>query len=159
MTTKEFRIRISESKLPDWFNAVSVNITYPQIDLDIELQGLSAIHDFFTKQVTGWQKYETLPGEIQQSLDHFIKQIQQIERFLENCINLEDENSISNQWNNTRNQICSQNNYFTFDSQKSKFLIGLHSNHPEYFLGAYLYIIGQLKSSNKNDFIGSLLSL
>ena len=158
MTTKDFRIRISESKLPDWFNAVSVNIIYPQIDLDIELKGLSAIHDFFTKQVTGWQKYETLPEGFQQSLDHFIKQIQQIERFLENCINLEDENSILNQWNNTRNQICSQNNYFTFDSQKSKFLIGLHSNHPEYFLGAHLYTIGQFKFSNKNDFIGSLLS-
>ena len=62
------------------------------------------------------------------------------------------------QWNNTRNQICSQNNYFTFNSQKSKFLIGLHSNHPEYYPGACSYIIGQFRSSNKNDFIGSLLA-
>lgn len=158
MTTKEFRKRISESKLPNCFNAVSVTINYPQIDFKIELVGLSSIHDFFSKQIEGWQGISQLPGEFQQSLDHFRQLIQLIEQFLENCINLEDENSISNQWNNTRNQICSQNNYFTFNSQKSKFLIGLHSNHPEYYPGACSYIIGQFRSSNKNDFIGSLLA-
>jgi hypothetical protein len=39
MTTKEFRKRISESKLPQWFNTVSVTINYPQVDLEIELLG------------------------------------------------------------------------------------------------------------------------
>lgn len=158
MTTIEFRKRISESKLPNWFNAVSVTINYPHIDFEIELVGLSSIHDFFSKQVEGWQEISPVPGEFQQSLNHFRQLIQLIEQFLENCINLEDENSISNQWNNTRNQICSHNNYFTFNSQKSKFLIGLHSNHPEYYPGACSYIIGQFRSSNKNDFIGSLLA-
>jgi hypothetical protein len=158
MTTKEFRKRISESKLPNWFNAVSVTINYPHIDFEIELVGLSSIHDFFSKQVEGWQEPSSLTGEFQQSLNHFRQLIQLIEQFLENCVNLEDENSISNQWNNTRSQICSQNNYFTFDSEKSKFLIGLHLNHPEYYLGAYSYIIGQFRSSDKNDFIGSLLA-
>jgi hypothetical protein len=158
MTTKEFRKRISESKLPNWFNAVSVTINYPQIDFEIELVGLSSIHDFFSKQVEGWQEISSLSGEFQQSLNHFRQLIQLIEQFLENCINLEDENSISSQWNNTRSQICVQNNYLTYDSQKSKFLIGLHSNHPEYYPGAYSYIIGQFRSSNKNDFIGSLLA-
>jgi hypothetical protein len=51
MTTKDFRKRISESKLPDWFNAVSVTINYPQIDFEIELVGLSSIHGFFSKQI------------------------------------------------------------------------------------------------------------
>lgn len=158
MTTKEFRKRISESKLPKWFNAVSVTINYPQIDLEIELLGLSSIHDFFSKQVTGWLAIGSLPVEFQQSLNHFTQQIQHIERFLENCIDIEDENSILNQWNNTRNQICSQNNYFTFDVPKSKFLLGIHTNNSEYFPGAYSYIIGQFRSSNKNEFIGSLLA-
>ncbi|MHA8076859.1 DUF6161 domain-containing protein [Aquirufa sp. TARAVU-A1A] len=158
MNTKEFRKRISESKLPDWFNTVSVTINYPMIDFEIELVGLSSIHDFFSKQVEGWQATSSLPGEFQQSLIHFRQLIQLIEQFLEKCINLEDENSISTQWNNTRTQICSQNNYFTIDAQKSKFLIGLHSNNPEYYFGAYSYIIGEFKSSNKNDFIGSLLA-
>jgi hypothetical protein len=58
MTTKEFRKRISESKLPSWFNDASVNINFNQIDFEIELKGLSSIHDFFTKQVEGWQKFE-----------------------------------------------------------------------------------------------------
>ena len=158
MTTKEFRIRISESKLPNWFNAVSVNITYPQIDLDIELQGLSAIHNFFTKQVTGWLKYETLPGEIQYSLTHFTQQIQQIEQFLENCFNIEDENTILARWNNIKNQICKQDNFFTYDSPKAEFLIGIYTKNPEYFLGAYSYIISQFRSKDKQEFIGSLLA-
>lgn len=158
MTTKEFRIRITESKLPSWFNEVSVNINYNHIDLEIDLKGLSSIHDFFLKQVEGWQKQESLPSEFQQVLNHFSQQAQNIERFLENCISIEDENSISNQWNNIRNQICSNSNYFTFDAPKSVFLITIHSNHPEYFQGAYLYFIGQFRSNNKQDFIGSLLA-
>lgn len=158
MTTKEFRIRITESKLPSWFNEVSVNINYNHIDLEIELKGLSSIHDFFLKQVEGWQKQETLPSELQQVLNHFSQQVQNIELFLENCISIEDENSILNQWNNIRNQICSNSNYLTFDAPKSVFLIAIHSKHPEYFQGAYLYFIGQFRSNNKQDFIGSLLA-
>jgi len=158
MTTKDFRKRISESKLPDWFNTVSVTINYPQVDLEIELLGLSSIHNFFSKQVTGWQAISSLPGEFQQSLNHFTQQIQNIERFLEISIDLEDENSIINQWNNTRNKICSQNNFFTFDAPKSKFLLRIYTNNTECFPGAYSYIIGQFRSSNKNDFIGSLLA-
>jgi hypothetical protein len=158
MNTREFRKRIAESKLPEWFNSVSIKINYPQVDLKIELLGLSSIHDFFSKQVIGWQEISSLPVEFQQSLNHFIQQIQNIERFLENCTDLEDENLISNQWNNTRNQICSQNNYFTFDVPKSKFLLRIHTTNSEYFPGAYSYIIGQFRSSNKNDFIGSLLA-
>ncbi len=158
MNTKEFRKRIAESKLPEWFNNVSVSINYHQIDFEIELLGLSSIHDFFSKQVTGWQAISPLPGEFQQSLNHFTQQIHQIESFLENSIEIQDENSISNQWHNTRNQICSQNNYFTFDAPKSKFLLGIHTNNSEYFLGAYSYIIGQFRSSNKYEFIGSLLA-
>ncbi len=38
------------------------------------------------------------------------------------------------------------------------FLKSIHSKHPEFFQGAYLYIIGQFKSNNKEDFIGSLLA-
>jgi hypothetical protein len=158
MTTKEFRNRISESKLPEWFNSVSVTINYPQIDLVIELVGLSSIHNFFSKQVTGWQAISSLPGEFQQSLNHFTQQIQNIERFLEISIDLEDENSIINQWNNTRNKICSQNNFFTFDAPKSKFLLSIYTKNTECFPGAYSYIIGQFRSSSKNDFIGSLIA-
>jgi hypothetical protein len=158
MTTKEFRKRISESKLPSWFNDASVNINFNQIDFEIELKGLSSIHDFFTKQVEGWQKYESLPSEFQQSQNYFTQQIQRIEQFLENCFNIEDENTIVNQWNNIRNQICSNSSYFTFDAPKSVFLITIHSKHPEYFQGAYLYFIGQFRSNNKQDFIGSLLA-
>lgn len=158
MTTKEFRIRITESKLPAWFNEVSITINYSHIDLEIELKGLSSIHDFFTKQVEGWQKYETLPIEFQESQSHFLQQINRIEQFLENCKNYEDENSVIIQWNNIRNQICSNTNYFTFDAPKSVFLITIHSKHPEYFQGAYLFLIGQIRFSNKQDFIGSLLA-
>jgi hypothetical protein len=158
MTTKEFRNRISESKLPEWFNSVSVTIIYPQIDLEIELVGISSIHNFFSRQVSGWQAISSLPGEFQQSLNHFTQQIQNIERFLEISIDLEDENSIINQWNNTRNKICSQNNFFTFDAPKSKFLLSIYTNNTECFPGAYSYIIGQFRSSSKNDFIGSLIA-
>lgn len=50
MTTREFRKRISESKLPNWLNEVSITINYNHIDIEMELKGLSSIHDFFTKK-------------------------------------------------------------------------------------------------------------
>jgi hypothetical protein len=158
MTTKEFRKRISESKLPSWFNTVSVTIVYSHIDLELELKGLSSIHDFFAKQVDGWQKYESLPSEFQQSIDHFTQQVQNIERFLESCLTYEEENSISNHWSSIYNQVCKSNNYFTYDSPKSKFLLNIHAKQPDCFLGAYFYIIGQFRSNSKQEFIGSLLA-
>lgn len=159
MTTKELRKWISKSKLPSLFNTVSLNIKYPHIKFEIVLTGLSSIHDFFIKQVEGWQKHETLPSEFKQSLNHFTQQIKNIEQFLENFINIEDENSILKQWNNIHKQLSSNNNnFFTFNSPETEFLISIHTQYPEYFQGAYSYIIGQFKINSKQDFIGSLLA-
>jgi hypothetical protein len=158
MTTKEIRIKISESELPNVFNDLIVNINYPHIDLVLELKGLSSIHDFFTNQVEGWKKHNNLPSEFQQSQTHFSQQINLIEQFLENCKNHEEEVSIKNQWNNILNQLCRNNNYFTFNSPISEFLLEIHINHPEYFSGAYSFITNQNRPVNKQELFGFLLA-
>lgn len=158
MTTKEIRNKIIESKLPTVFNDLIVNINYPHIELALELKGLSTIHDFFTKQIEGWQKHGNLPNEFQQSLTHFSQQNNLIEQFLENCKNHEEEGLIKNQWNNILNQLCSNNNYFTFNSPISEFLLEIHINNPEYFSGAYSFITNQNRPVNKQELFGFLLA-
>lgn len=158
MTTKEFRERIAKSKLPQCFNELSVKIDYSYIDFEIELKGLSSIHNFLLKQVEGWQKHDTLPTEFQESLNHFSLQIQNIEKFLENCLEYEDENSILNQWNNYSNLISRNNYYFTFDAPKSVFLLNIHTKQPGYFQGAYSFIVNQNRPVNKQELIGFLLA-
>lgn len=157
MNTKEFRKKISECKLPNWFNSVSVKINYPQIDFESDIVGLSSLHDFFSKQLDKWRTIESVPNVFQQSVSHFEQQINNIERFLDQCINIEDENFISQQWIPIRNQVCTQNNYFVFDNVKTKFLLKVYDEKNMYFSGAYAYITRNWRLNNYDEFIGALL--
>lgn len=157
MNTKEFRKKISECNLPNWFNSVSVKINYPQIDFESEIVGLSSLHDFFSKQLDKWRTIESVPNVFQQSVSHFEQQINNIERFLDQCINIEDENFISQQWIPIRNQVCTQNNYFVFDNVKTKFLLKVYDEKNMYFSGAYAYITRNWRLNNYDEFIGALL--
>lgn len=157
MNTKEFRKKISECNLPNWFNSVSVKINYPQIDFESDIVGLSSLHDFFSKQLDKWRTIESVPNVFQQSVSHFEQQINNIERFLDQCINIEDENFISQQWIPIRNQVCTQNNYFVFDNVKTKFLLKVYDEKNMYFSGAYAYITRNWRLNNYDEFIGALL--
>lgn len=82
MTTTELRKKIKETELPDWFNSVEVNISYPHINFEIQLKGLSSIHKFLTQQINGWEREENLPNEFEQSKRHFVNRRNGIDNFL-----------------------------------------------------------------------------
>lgn len=158
MTVNEFRVLLSESNSVSWFNSVEVTIVYSQIDFELNLKGMSSIHNFFLKQSEGWMKLESIPGEFQASIIHFNNQINNIEQFLRNEISNVDETSLLNKWTILQNQICSDSNYFTFNSPKTKFLLSVFIKQPQSFQGAFTYITNQFRLSNKQDFIGYLFA-
>lgn len=158
MTTKELRLKITEAKLTEWFQKVEVTIKYPHIDYFIELKGLSAVHSWLSKQIKGWESYESLPEDLAQSKRHFVNLRNRTENFLTSNINRTNESDLTNYWRQELNLFRNNSNFFTSDSPQVEFLIDVYKKKPNSFKGAFGYITGSYRSSNRNDFIGSLLA-
>lgn len=158
MTTTELRKKIKETELPDWFNSVEVNISYPHINFEIQLKGLSSIHKFLTQQINGWEKEENLPNEFEQSKRHFVNRRNGIDNFLNSHHNQTNEANLNSYWRNEANQLRSDSHFFIYDSPQTEFLLKIYKEKPNSFQGAYHFIIGSHRTSNKQEFIGALLA-
>lgn len=153
MIKKEIRERIAQSNLSNWFNSVELNISFPFVDLLIELKGYTSIWDFYSKQSSGWKNLVHLPKEFQISANHFESSLIELERFIDKYEKSESESALLNSWNVLQKQIVRNLNYFTFDSPITSFLLGINEKSPEAFQGAYSYFTGQGRTS-KQEFIG-----
>jgi len=158
MTTSEFRKKIASSSFPEWYNSVELTISYPHIDFSVNLKGFSSIHKFLSQQIKGWEKFNNLPNEFNQSKNHFAQLRNQLEHFLFSHSTQNSEQNLNSYWNSLRNQFTQNTKYFVYDNPISIFLIELHSKHPNSFLSGYYYFTGQYRLNNKNDLIGSILS-
>ena len=123
MTTKEFIAKISESKLPQKFNEVTLTINYTHLELRLDFVGLSSIHEFFSKQVQGWDELASSPNELQNSKNFFTQSLNQAEQFLNSNTSTEVENHLANQWRQTASRCSGNDNYFTFNSPRTTFLL------------------------------------
>ncbi|WP_299106732.1 DUF6161 domain-containing protein [uncultured Tenacibaculum sp.] len=158
MTTTEIRKKIAESPEKDWFNSVEITIRYPHIEFEESFKGLSSIHRFLSKQENGWKEYSSIPNVLNSSKQHFTNLKIRIENFV-NLYYSHNEVQLNNIWRTEQSQLQSNNNYFTFDSVYTKFLIDLSERLPNSANGAFNYLIR--KNNNLNDintFIGSLLA-
>ncbi|MGC6526180.1 MAG: DUF6161 domain-containing protein [Flavobacteriaceae bacterium] len=158
MTTTELRKKIKETELPEWFNSVEVNISYPHINFNIQLKGLSSIHKFLTQQINGWEKEENLPNEFEQSKRHFVNLRNRIDNFLNSYYNQTNEANLNSYWRNEANQLRSNSNFFVYDSPQTEFLLNVYKEKPNSFQGAYHFIVGSHRTNNKQEFIGALLA-
>ncbi|WP_028891337.1 DUF6161 domain-containing protein [Tenacibaculum sp. 47A_GOM-205m] len=158
MTTTELRKKIAETELPDWFNSATANISYPHINFSIELEGFSSIHKWLSEQINGWEEYGSLPNEFEQSKRHFVNLKTRIENFINSHYNQTNSGNLDSYWRQESGQLSSNSKFFTSDSPYTLFLIDIHQNKPDSFQGAYYYVVGSYRASNRNDFIGSLLA-
>jgi len=158
MTTSEFRKKIASSALPEWYNSVELTFSYSHIDFSVNLKGFSSIHKFLSQQINGWEKFDNLPNEFIQSKNHFTQLRNQLEQFYNSYSTQDNEQNLNSYWNNLRNQLIQNSNYFVYDNPITDFLIKLQNDYPNSFLSAYYYFIGQYRISNKNDLIGSILA-
>lgn len=158
MTTTELRKKIAETELPDWFNSATANISYPHINFSIKLEGLSSIHKWLSQQLKGWEDYASIPSEFEQSKTHFNNLITRIDNFVNSYHNETNSRNLDSYWRQEAGKLSSNSFFFTSDSPQTDFLINIYQNRPGSFQGAYNYIIGSYRASNRNDFIGSLLA-
>lgn len=157
MTTIEVRNKIAESKEPNWFNSVEITIQYPHINFLQKFEGFSSIHKFLNQQIDGWEKLGTIPSELNTSKQHFTNLRNRLDNFINNN-HQQLENTLNSNWRNEIGQLQSNNNFFTYDSPVTAFLVELQGKFPNYVAGAYHYIIGQYNFNTKDNFTGGLFA-
>jgi hypothetical protein len=122
--------------------------------------GVSAIYEFVTQQVNGWEGIEQdLPNEFVQSKQYFKNIQSSIIQFVQNYSEL-DVNQLNGQWSTVKNTIIQINpKPITYNSSITSYLIDLYSSNRDYFQGAYNFIFGITYNLNdKNLFFGAVLA-
>ena len=158
MITKELEININETKLPKWFSLVKVNINVPHFN--IELKGLNAIHLFLSQQISGWEKYESLPKKLLDLKNEFKSLKSGTEHFFKECQYESNEKSLSSYWTSSIAHKFKGKSFFCYDSPQVKFLLKINKERPDFFEGAYQFMIGSdsININNKSSLIGAFLA-
>lgn len=157
MTTSELNKKIAESKEADWFKNVNITISYPHINFEQTFIGFSSIHKFIEQQIKGWDSYDLIPNEFLNSKKHFSSLKIRLENFINSQLE-NDENTLNSYWRNEETQLKLNQNFFTYDSPKTKFLINVFDDFNSSFQGAYNFIIGSFDINSRDKFIGALLA-
>ena len=158
MTTTEVRKKIASSNEPDWFNSLEITIEYPHIEFLQTLKGFSSIHKYVSQQVTGWEKYESIPTVLDSSKKHFDNLKSSLDNFISKR-QQENGANLNNYWITVQGQLQSNGNFFTYDCSQTEFLIDINNRIPNSITGAYNYIIQtNTNLNNRNNFIGSVLA-
>lgn len=159
MTITELNKSISEAVDVNWFTTIKATFNFPHLKERVELEGLSSIYKYVSKQVTGWSSYEeSLPAEFTNSKDYF----ENIQRSIKNFITTYKGHSGSNldhAFNNVRRIISSGNTgIFTYNSPETKFLIKIYSTDTSLYSSAYNFITGSININSKDSFLGAMLA-
>lgn len=162
MTQTEFRKRIAETENTEWFKTVEFDLRYPHLNLSFNFTGFSELHKFVNQQIRGWEKLpDELPNELLASKTHFESIENQLLTFLNSYGSQASESTLISYFRNPKNNI--ENNTgdkFVFNCPEIEFLIEVHQNYPNFFLGAFTYLTGNLNEniSIKDNFNGYLLA-
>ncbi|ANW96075.1 hypothetical protein AXE80_07195 [Wenyingzhuangia fucanilytica] len=162
MKLSEFRTKLSQTANTHWFNEVTFNINYNHLDLNYDFKGLGNLYSYIIKQISGWEKKSNkLPTELSKSLEYFKFVQTRLITFINTFASEEKANSLDANFRSTSQQILNRSKeIFPFEAPETNFLINIHEEHPNYFKGAYTYLIGNLNEniSIKQNFNGYLLA-
>lgn len=162
MTTTQLKIKISESENKNWFKEKNQSFNFPYINFNTEIKGISAIYEFTNQQINGWETLEkNLPQELLSSKNYFIAIRDSIAQFVENYYS-QAPNYLESYWNNVISQVNNIRQFpLTYNCPEAEFLISVHKNVPESFLGAFYFIVNQINANitqDKNYYIGTQLA-
>lgn len=84
LSLKEARDLISDSEFVSELNDLKCKISYPHLDLEIEIGGLYNIYEYFYNQFVGWEKIKHKVPEIlmQESILYYKKKVEFIEKHI-----------------------------------------------------------------------------
>lgn len=163
MNLIDFREKIIDSDNEDFLKSLSVTISYPHLNYNTTLNGLSNIYNFVLNQVKGWNEYESLNPSLNSSKFYFesIKsEMIDITAYLKE----EEENNFASKWHNSiipRLQKFTTNNnesIFLYDSPETKFLIDLSGKNSNYLSGAKDYLSNEnIKTIQDKDYLSGTI--
>ena len=148
MELKEIRKIVTESENKEWLSAFNINLKNPNIGLEILLEGVINISEFIKRQCDGYEKFENLPAEFENIRTKY------------NAINTKIEDllvrgSVSDsEWRNIFSDFTNQPVSFNqYDSPETIFLIELHKSKPQFYQGAYEFIINRtVRNINSSEY-------
>jgi len=170
MTFKELREEVADSPNYEQFKAITLNLVYKHIDIDLTLEGISGIYRYFKQQKEGWNKRsDSLPNQLESSKGHFVQLTKEIENFVN-----QNKQTDGRQFNRNRqslsNRLKRQNvingneAVFTYDAPETEFLLELNKDFPSSFNAAFIYFARSknqqlnLNNAKREDLIGYILS-
>ena len=177
MTNAEFKKKIAEATEQEWYKTISVDFCFrlnPR-----KIIGLTAIYEFVNMQIDGWSKYSDLPNELNKNKDNFTNIKTAILSFVNTCSEHTAQTldlywSGATNWNRTTNatnatnatnvinviNTCINDNLLPYEIPEIGFLVNVYENTPNYFFGAYDFIVN--KSSHRlntsDNFYGAILA-
>lgn len=162
MTKTEFKTSIAKSLAYDWFKNKQIVLTLQLINYNKTFNGISDFYDFIRDQFDGWNTFtENLPEELNISKNYFKQLNEQIEALVSSQIN-SSSNELENYWNNYILPLLNRNitRALTYNCTETELLIDIFNKEPNYYNGAYNYIIGNVSNinSDKNTFIGASIA-
>lgn len=161
MNNKEFKKLISHAKELDWFNSIDEKINYDHLELSLTFTKVTALHEYVSNQVIGWQNMESVPAEIAASKGNYELLLGQIEHFGTQHIN-ESSNELNRNWSYIVKQHIlniGAKNTFPFDCPETEFLISLNRVSPNYVRAAFEFMAGGVNNiANRNNLTGAILA-
>ena len=159
MTNAELKKKILEATEQEWFKTISAIFSFP-LTQPLSFTGLSAIYAFVNQQTNGWNTFDRLPDELSQSKTYFTTIKNAIINFVNNY-SQQKASTLNTYWQNqVSNRINGNQRPLPYNIPETEFLIKVYQDTPNYFQGAYHYLL-RTNSYNINnpDFLyGAILA-
>lgn len=156
MQLSELKEKVAKSVHLEWYNNKIVNLDYPHLSFKIKLEGITSIYEFICNNLEGFTAIgKPLPPEIQVSVDRF----KSWKKMIINIVN--EDNSHSGPWANFSSNISRQGSGdFLSDNPFTLFLINLYNDSPQWYAGAYEFIVSPNLNNthNKDSATGYILA-
>jgi ABC-type multidrug transport system fused ATPase/permease subunit len=160
MTNKELNQKITKSADIEWHKSVEETFNFSHISIIQSFKGVSAIYEYVNQQIQGWEKFdEALPDEFIESKKYFERIKSHIILFINNYSESQT-NNLQNYWTTIRNEINAvQKKPIPYNTSQTEFLIKVYKETPNYFLGAYNFIVGANYNLNSRELLyGAILA-
>jgi ABC-type multidrug transport system fused ATPase/permease subunit len=160
MTNKELNQKITKAADIEWHKSVEETFNFSHIGIVQNFKGVSAIYEYVNQQIRGWEKFEEpFPDGLIESKNYFERIKTHIIQFVNNYSESQSDN-LQNYWTATKNQINAiQRKPIPYNTPQAEFLIKLYKETPNYFLGAFNFIVGVDYSVNTRELLyGAILA-
>ncbi|WP_420316014.1 DUF6161 domain-containing protein [Ekhidna sp.] len=163
MTLTEFKNKVKQAEDLDWWKNKSTVFNLGYIGFEKEITGVTAIYQFVSQQLRGWNGLDGLPPELTNSISYFTNIQNGLISFLGQVS--QPTNNLENQWNRqVQNQINAVSNLFPFlyNCPETDFILDVYSIYSQQSVtGAFHFITNRINNSslvnNRDYFQGFVL--